>query len=80
MNKSRNIVVISRHWDKTEIDVRVESDSIALSISLEDFCRALASEINHPLYTLSRSGLVNSMLAALEVTLNKVKESSVHQP
>lgn len=74
----KHTVHISRHWHSPEITVRVLRDGIDIELSVEDFCRAVVAEIPHPVFTMTRSGLEKNVLAAVEGTLNKVKESTIY--
>ena len=69
---------ISRHWHAPEIAITVYRDGIAIETSIEDFCKAIVAEISHPWKTVTRGGLEKNVLAVLEATLNKIKESSTH--
>jgi hypothetical protein len=77
-SKQKEIIHVSRHWDNPAITVAVHSDGIAIQITLEDLLRALAYEIDHPAFAMTRAGIEKRMLAAVGTVLNKVKESSAH--
>ena len=77
---AREMVVISRHWHQPNVVVGIDKEKIRLELSLEDFCRAVVSEIPHPAATFTRKGLEANILAALQVVLAKAKESSVYNP
>jgi hypothetical protein len=74
----KHVLHISRHWDNPSIAVKVYSQGISLEISVEDFCRALAAEMPHPLTVLSRSKMESNLLSVVDAVLGKIKESSAH--
>lgn len=74
----KHVVHVSRHWEHPNIEVKVYVDGIAVEISLEDFCKALAAEVPHPIVTLTRGKLERDILAAMDVVLEKAKESTIH--
>lgn len=69
MNKSVNTVVVSRYWHHPEITVSLNEDGIAIEISLDDFCRALANEIGAD---------PKAAVDAKNVVLSKIKGASIH--
>ena len=77
-NVVKRVVHISNHWHNPGIEVRIHEDAIAIEISLEDFCKAIAADMAHPAFTFTRAGLEAKILASVEGVLNKVKESSRH--
>lgn len=74
----KEVVHVSRHWDNPEIKVTLYREGISIEISVQDFCKAVVAEIPHPAMVFSREKLQANILGALEVVLNKVKESSNH--
>lgn len=80
MDTDREIIVISKHWHSPEIKVRVDAAGMEISTTLEDFVRALAAELPHPAKMLTRDRVTTQILAAIPKVLEKIKESSVHNP
>jgi hypothetical protein len=74
----KHIVHISKHWNKPDIDVKVFVDGISIEMSLEDLVKAIAADMPHPAFAVTRSRTEASMLSVLESVLNKVKEASIH--
>jgi hypothetical protein len=74
----KHIVHISRHWNNPNIEVKVFSDGISIEMSLEDLIKAIAADMPHPAFAVTRSRTEASMLSVLESVLNKAKESSTH--
>ena len=72
----RDVVVISREWSKPEIKIQVNSNGIALAISLDDFVTALAAEVGSPTLLLTKAQLAAKMDFAKQVVLEKVKQES----
>ncbi len=72
----KTLVHVSRHWDNPAINVRVYREGIEIEISLDDFCSAIVDEIGHPAFTFSREKLRASVLDAVDIVLDKVKQSS----
>ena len=72
----KSVLVISRHWNNPHITVHISDDRIAIEIPADDFLKAVAQEITHPALILTRDQLEAELLNALDVTLNKIKESS----
>lgn len=61
-------LVISRHWGNPEIKITVDEEGIALAVSLDDFCRALAHELGVD---------PDAAVGAKDVVLRKIKEVSI---
>ena len=74
----KEVVHISRHWHSPQIQITLHSDGIALEMSLEDFCKALAAELPHPLTTFTRKSLQNQVSEAIIPVLEKIKQASIH--
>lgn len=69
-------LVISRYWDNPTITVCIDSEKIGVQMAVEDFLKAMASEISHPSTTMTRAQLEKNMLGVLETVLNKTKEAT----
>jgi len=69
-------VIISRHWDNPEIIVCIDAEKIEVMMSVQDFCKALVAEIQHPIFIQTRNGLEDQCLKMIDTVLNKAKEST----
>lgn len=72
----RTVVTVSRYWHNPNISVTVSDERISLSMPIEDFVKAVCTEIDHPSLIVARSQLETKILACLDTVLSKVKESS----
>ena len=70
-------VTISRYWNNPEISTSIDSDQITLSISMEDFTKALKSEIGSVATTFTQKSFEKKLDEAINSVLEKVKEESI---
>jgi hypothetical protein len=69
-------LIISRFWHNPTIEVYVDSQKIEVRMKVEDFLKAMISEIPHPSTTMTRIKLEKQMLGVLETVLNKAKKAT----
>lgn len=62
MNKE--VVLISRNWDKPEIKIQVTDKGIGLEMSLSDFINSIALEIGNPTLLFTTDQLRRNLLDA----------------
>jgi hypothetical protein len=74
----KKTIVISRHWHSPEITVTMTDKEINIAVSLEDFIAALATELQHPLKSITRGRLSADLVLAAEAAVEKLKEASAH--
>ena len=73
---AKDVVTISRYWHEPAIRTVVTNESIALSIALEDFLTALATEVG-PTISATRAGLASKLRTAAVAVCARVKEESI---
>ena len=70
-------VTVSRHWDSPKIHTVVSGDGIAMAILLDDYVKALASELYaEGRWWLSKATFDERIQKAANRVLSKVKEES----
>jgi hypothetical protein len=69
-------VVISRHWDRPQIEVTVNREKIAVVMDMQDFIKALAAEMPPTWKTLTKDRRDSALSAAYLKTIEKVKEAT----
>lgn len=72
----KQIVTITRHWSSPEIAIKISDELISLSISLEDYEKALAEELGNPALLLTNKQLKDKLILASRKVIEKVKEES----
>lgn len=73
-------LTISRNWHEPTIQHTVNLESIGLTISLEDFVRALKEELGSPTMIITKAQLSIRMDAAIARVISKIKEESIKTP
>lgn len=76
--KIKETLHISRHWHSPEIRVALHKEGIAIELSVEDFCKAIVAELEHPAWIFKRGTLEEKVLAAITPVLNKIKQASLY--
>jgi hypothetical protein len=74
MNK--NIVTISRYWDKPEIITTISNESISLNANLSDFMAGLVEELWPLGIVFTKRQLAARLEKAAEIVIKKIKEES----
>jgi len=69
---------ILRYWNDPEIKISINQNGIQLDIGIEDFCKAMAAEMKHPMTIFTRVTFEKEILLCLPGVLEKIKETSVH--
>lgn len=69
-------VVVSRKWDKPEIEAYLHSDAVGARIELSAFINALAAEVGKPLFILTPEQLRTKMLDASARVLAEMKDAT----
>jgi hypothetical protein len=69
-------LIISRFWHNPTIEVYVDAQKIEVRMAVEDFLKAMISEIPHPSTTMTRAKLEKQMLGVLDTVLNKAKKAT----
>jgi hypothetical protein len=72
----KEIVTISRYWNKPFIKVVVTNDDISLSIPLVDFIDAVKKEIGSVRWIIKNETFEYILDKAVKVVIEKVKEES----
>lgn len=72
----KEIVTISRYWNKPSIGVVVTDQSISLSITLDDFIDAVKKEIGSVRWVVKDETFEARLDKAVKTVLEKVKEES----
>ena len=72
----KEIVTISRYWNKPFIKVVVTNDDISLSIPLVDFIDAVKKEIGPVRWIIKNETFEHILDKAVKVVIEKVKEES----
>lgn len=79
----RTSLVISNHWHNPGISVTFRHNhtdspngSIHVEIGMDDFLKALASELDHPMKVWTRKQQAKSLQKAYLSALEKVKEAT----
>lgn len=70
------MVTISREWHKPEIRVSVSHERIELAASIDDFMRAVSSEMGSPALMFTRAQLDRSLALAAASVVEKLKVAS----
>ncbi len=73
----KELVTISRHWNKPYIQVNVTDESISLSITLDDFLSAVKKEIGSVRWVVKDETFELRLDKAVKSVLEKIKEESV---
>lgn len=75
--KAKNLtVVISRRWDNPTINVYLEKEEIKLEMSLDDYIKAILTEIGSPALVLTTAQLAAKMKTARAVVELEMKHAS----
>lgn len=69
-------LVISRYWNHPQITVKVSDERIKVEMPLDEFLKALVTEVSHPSLILTRSSLEKELLGKLNTVLEKAKEAT----
>jgi hypothetical protein len=77
MKKSKTTVLVGRKWHEPEISISVGTEGIGISLSLEDFLKALAQEVGNPSFVVTIKGLEKRLLSASEAVVAGMKEETV---
>ena len=72
-----NIVTISRYWNHPEIYTMVTSEDISLSISLDDFIKALKLEIGSVAWIFTKTAFNSKLDKTISTVIERIKEESV---
>lgn len=70
-------VTISRYWNRPEINITVNDESISLNMKMDDFIKALKEEIGSVTWTFRDKTFNETMDNAVQSVIKKVKEESV---
>jgi len=73
---AREKVIISRRWNRPEIDAFIDSEKVGASMKLSDFVDALAAEIGSPMGIMTKAQLKVRMQAASAVVAEEMKLST----
>jgi hypothetical protein len=73
-------VVVSRRWNDAAVTVQVSNAGLAMSVSIEDFVRALVASMPSPALEFTKSALESAAIAAIPAVLEGIKEASAHAP
>lgn len=68
--------VISRHWDKPEITVRITNIGIGIEMNVDDMLKALVEEMGTPAFMFTKDVLKEKLIKAMRSVEQKVKEAS----
>ena len=74
----KSTVVISRHWDKPQINVFVTVAGIQIETAIDDYLTALAAEIGNPTMLVTRRAMIEALRSASLTAIEKIKEASSH--
>jgi len=74
------MVIISKRFHNPEIKYTVVHDALSLEISLDDYLKALISEIGSPLWMLTPASLEKKLLAASASVIQDMKNQTVVSP
>ena len=77
-NAYQHKIVISKDWHNPTITVEVNFTGIDVSMSVEDFCKALAKEVKHPSLTFTRAGLEANLIAAVDAVADGMKDATIY--
>jgi len=75
-------LVISNHWHNPGINIIIKHDSespqgsIHVEMSMEDFMKALAKELKHPICVWSRKKQTKELKDACTTVLEKAKQAT----
>jgi ABC-type enterochelin transport system substrate-binding protein len=72
----KTMVTISRYWTKPEILTTITDESISLQISMDDFIKALKTEIESVTWTFTKVTFEKQLDEAINRVIEKVKEES----
>lgn len=73
---NRTTIVVSRKWDRPDIEAFVNFERVGASINVRDFVAALAAEVGNPIGVLTQGQLERRMQAAAAVILEELKSST----
>ena len=73
----KELVTISRHWNKPFIKVVVTDEDISLTITMDDFIDAVKKEIGSVRYVVKDETFEHRLNEAVKTVLEKVKEESI---
>ena len=74
----KSTVVISRHWNKPQINVFVTTAGIQIETAVDDYLVALATEIGNPTMLITKKAMLEALRGASLAVLEKIKEASSH--
>ena len=73
----KELITISRYWNKPFIKVLVTDEDISLSITLDDFIEAVKKEIGSVRWVVKDETFEYRLMQAVKTVLEKVKEESI---
>jgi hypothetical protein len=72
----KEVLTISRHWDKPQIATTISGEGIALRADLKDFMVALTEEFWPFRIVFTKRQLAARLEKAAEIVIKKIKEES----
>ena len=75
--EDRTIVVVSRKWDNPSISITVTNEGLGISMSLDDFVNALASESGNPTLLVTRTQLLTRLKTSALTVVSVMKQATV---
>jgi hypothetical protein len=72
----RNLVITSRKWDETKIEVFITDKRIGIHMDLNDFITAVIAEVGSPAPVMRRKTLRSRIEKAAYKIINEMKEQS----
>ena len=73
----KTVITVSRYWNNPKITTTISKSGISLQMDMEDFVKALKTEIDSVTWVFTKDEFEKRVDAAVEKILRGIKEESV---